>query len=65
MMLSINFYDKFCRLDGEVCNIGAYRCLAANVNSIEFFELSQLAPKPLFAFGYGVAKLPGSRQSFG
>ncbi len=65
VMLSINLYDKLGGVDGEIRYIRAYRRLAANVNSIELFEFSQIAPEPLFTLSHAAAKLSRPRQGSG
>lgn len=56
VMLSIDFYDKLGRVDREIRNVRANRRLATDVNSVELFELSQIAPKPFLALSRAVTK---------
>ena len=65
VMLSINFQDKLGGVDGEIRHVRAYGCLAANVNSIVFFEFSQIAPEPFFTISHAVAKLSRPSQGSG
>lgn len=65
VMFSIHFYDELGRMNCEIRNIRAYRCLAANVNSIEFFEFSQIVPEALFTISHAVAKLSRPSQGSG
>ncbi len=57
VVFSINFYDQLGGVDSEIRYIWAYWCLPANVNSIEFFEFSEIAPESFFPFGHTMAKL--------